>query len=264
VGDGSGNELRKFSATASAVNEYTIKNNATGSAPEIQATGGDTNIDVRVVPKGTGAFVVAPGTAATGKIGMWDTNQSHYLYLTPGSNITADRTVTITTGDADRTIDIAGNLTLAAGFTTSGANALTLTTTGSTNVTLPTTGTISTLAGTETFTNKRITKRVTSIASNATWSPSADTDDVYEITAQAAAVTTISNPSGTATDGQPLMIRVKDNGTARALSWSGTQWRASSDLALPTTTTLSKTLYLLFVFNSADTKWDLVAKLDNF
>ena len=121
-----------------------------------------------------------------------------------------------------------------------------------------------TASSTTTFTNKRITPRVTSIASNATWSPSADTDDVYEITAQAAAVTTISNPSGTPVDCQKLIIRVKDNGTARALTWSGTQWRASSDLALPTTTILSKTLYLGFIYNSADTKWDLLALLNNF
>ena len=106
--------------------------------------------------------------------------------------------------------------------------------------------------------------RVTSISSNATWSPNADTDDIYVITAQGAAATTISNPSGTPLQGQKLMIRVKDDGTARALTWSGNQWRASSDLALPTTTTLGKTMYLGFIYNSTDTKWDLVAKLDNF
>ena len=42
-------------------------------------------------------------------------------------------------------------------LTTSGAHATTLTTTGTTSVTLPTTGTLSTLAGTETLTNKTLT-----------------------------------------------------------------------------------------------------------
>lgn len=37
-----------------------------------------------------------------------DTNATHDLILKPGSNITADRTLTITTGDADRTLDISG------------------------------------------------------------------------------------------------------------------------------------------------------------
>jgi hypothetical protein len=114
------------------------------------------------------------------------------------------------------------------------------------------------------LTTARIAPRVTSITSNATWSPSADNDDIYIITAQGAAVTTISNPSGTPTQGQKLMIRVKDDGTARALTWSGTQWRASTDLALPTTTTAGKTMYLGFIWNATDSKWDLVSKLDNF
>ena len=56
------------------------------------------------------------------------------------------------------TLAVNGNaLTLASSLTTAGAYALTLTTTGATNVTLPTTGTISTLAGTETLTNKTLT-----------------------------------------------------------------------------------------------------------
>jgi hypothetical protein len=120
------------------------------------------------------------------------------------------------------------------------------------------------LAATQTFTNKRITQRVTSIASNATWSPNADTDDCYVITAQAAAVTTISNPTGTPTDGQRLLIRVKDNGTARTLAGWGSQYRASSDLAFPTTTVISKVLYMLFVWSAQDSKWDMLATLSNF
>lgn len=71
-------------------------------------------------------------------------------------NLTAGRTLTLKVNDAARTVDLAGNLTLAGAFTTSGANSLTLTTSGSTNVTLPTSGTVSTLAGTETFSNKTI------------------------------------------------------------------------------------------------------------
>lgn len=51
-------------------------------------------------------------------------------------------------------------LTLAGALITSGANSLTLTTTGATNVTLPTTGTLSTLAGSETLTNKTLTSPV--------------------------------------------------------------------------------------------------------
>lgn len=53
IGDGT-LELLKFSETASAVNEVTITNAATGNAPSLSATGDDTNIDLNLVAKGTG------------------------------------------------------------------------------------------------------------------------------------------------------------------------------------------------------------------
>lgn len=54
MGDANGNELLKFAATASAVNEVTVTNAATGSPPKVSATGGDTNIGLRLEPKGSG------------------------------------------------------------------------------------------------------------------------------------------------------------------------------------------------------------------
>jgi hypothetical protein len=69
IGDGT-LELVKFAETASAVNELTITNSATGNAPELSATGDDTNIDLKLTPKGTGKldldgikFPNADGTA---------------------------------------------------------------------------------------------------------------------------------------------------------------------------------------------------------
>jgi hypothetical protein len=52
--DTNGNELLKVSATASAVNELTLANAATGVAPTLTASGGDTNIGMKLVGKGTG------------------------------------------------------------------------------------------------------------------------------------------------------------------------------------------------------------------
>jgi hypothetical protein len=54
INDSNGNEEIKFTTTASAVNEFTIANAATGNGPEISATGSDTNIDLKITPKGTG------------------------------------------------------------------------------------------------------------------------------------------------------------------------------------------------------------------
>ena len=45
-----------------------------------------------------------------------DTNASHYLILTPGSDLTANRVLTLTTGDAARTITLSGNPTLSDWF----------------------------------------------------------------------------------------------------------------------------------------------------
>jgi hypothetical protein len=69
IGDGT-LELVKFAETASAVNEITVTNAATTAAPEISATGDDTDIDLKLTPKGAGKlnldgikFPNADGTA---------------------------------------------------------------------------------------------------------------------------------------------------------------------------------------------------------
>jgi hypothetical protein len=111
----------------------------------------------------------------------------------------------------------------------------------------------------QTLTNKRITSRVGTVASHATPTPTADDSDLYTVTAQAEAAA-FAAPSGTPTNGQKLIIRIKDNATARALSWNAI-YRALG-VALPTTTTISKTLYVGFIYNSTDSKWDCVAKTE--
>lgn len=111
------------------------------------------------------------------------------------------------------------------------------------------------LTGAETLTNKRITPRVQSVASAGTVTPSADADDAVKITAQAASLI-LANPSGTPTSMQALLLRLKDNGTVRSISW-GSQYRGIG-LTLPTVTVVSKTMYFGLVWNSDDTKWDVV------
>ena len=63
--DTNGNELLKVTATASAVNELTLANAATGAAPVLSATGGDTNIGIALTPKGTGGVVFPAGAVGT-------------------------------------------------------------------------------------------------------------------------------------------------------------------------------------------------------
>lgn len=150
------------------------------------------------------------------------------------------------------TLDLANSSTLA----TSGANSITLTSTGATNVTLPTTGTLSTLAGTETLTNKRVTKRVTTITSSATPTVNTDNCDCVDITALAADITSMTtNLSGTPTNFQSLIFRIKDDGTARAITWGASF--AANGVALPTTTVISKLLTVGFIWNGST--WGCVA-----
>ncbi len=58
LNDTNNNEIFKITATASAVNEFTFANAAAGNAPTISVTGGDTNIDLNLVPKGTGVVKI--------------------------------------------------------------------------------------------------------------------------------------------------------------------------------------------------------------
>jgi hypothetical protein len=65
INDVNGNELLRVSATAAAVNEVTLTNAAAGAAPSLTATGGDTNISLNLVAKGTGVVQAGGVPVAT-------------------------------------------------------------------------------------------------------------------------------------------------------------------------------------------------------
>jgi hypothetical protein len=96
--------------------------------------------------------------------------------------------------------------------------------------------------------------RVQSVTSSATVTPTS-TNDLVKITAQATGLT-IANPTGTMSEGQAMIIRIKDNGTAQTIAF-GTNYRAIG-VTLPTTTTISKTIYIGLVWNDTDTKFDVL------
>ncbi len=76
INDENGNEQIIFQTTSSAVNQFDITNAATGNAPIIGASG-ETNVDLKILPKGTGEIVVGTG-AANATI---TSNGSHNLIL---------------------------------------------------------------------------------------------------------------------------------------------------------------------------------------
>lgn len=111
---------------------------------------------------------------------------------------------------------------------------------------------------TDTLTNKRITSRVTSISSSATPTINTDNCDAVTITALATNITSMTtNLSGTPTNFQKLIIRIKDNATARTISW-GSGFEAKG-VDLPTTTVASKVLTVGFIYDTVTSKWGCVA-----
>ena len=54
IADENGNEQIIFQTTSSAVNQIDVTNAASGNGPSISATGGDTNVDLLLLPKGSG------------------------------------------------------------------------------------------------------------------------------------------------------------------------------------------------------------------
>ncbi|MBS4103282.1 hypothetical protein [Tsukamurella paurometabola] len=98
---------------------------------------------------------------------------------------------------------------------------------------------------------------VESVASSSTPTPAiSSASHQYNLTALAAGAT-FGAPTGSPVDGGTLMLRIKDNGTARSLAFNAV-FRAVG-VALPTTTTANKTMYVGCRYNSADSKWDALA-----
>jgi len=104
INDENGNEQIIFQTTSSAVNQIDITNAATGNAPSITATGGDSNVTLKVGPKGTG-FLEVLGATNPGTVQLNCESNSHgiklqspphssgqsYTLKFPTGNVTADR-----------------------------------------------------------------------------------------------------------------------------------------------------------------------------
>ncbi|MCK9370928.1 hypothetical protein M0R04_13540 [Candidatus Dojkabacteria bacterium] len=112
---------------------------------------------------------------------------------------------------------------------------------------------------TQTFTNKRITRRVVTVTQSATPVINTDNTDVAYITGLAQAITSMtSSLSGTPVNGDSLIISITDDGTGRAITW-GASFESSGNVTLPTTTVASTRLDVGFLWNTATSKWRCVA-----
>ena len=76
----------------------------------------------------SGTVSVNPSSNITGAtfsntgLKISDTDASHSLTVAPGSNLSANRTLTVITGDADRSVSLSGDLTVSSTATVSGTN----------------------------------------------------------------------------------------------------------------------------------------------
>jgi hypothetical protein len=138
-----------FTIAGSTSGTVSIVSQATASGTLTLPNGADTLVGRATTDTLTNKTLTSPtinGGAASAltTLAVRDTSAAFDVTIaaTSSTTLTAGRTLTIDMVNAARTIKLAGNIDLAANFTTSGANALTLTTTGATNVTLPTTGTL--------------------------------------------------------------------------------------------------------------------------
>lgn len=95
-------------------------------------------------------------TFANTALHILDGGGSNDLIIKPNETNASDRTLNVKVNDADRTVDLSGNLTLGGNFTTV-TSAIQLTSAAGSDVTVPATGTLATLAGSEELTNKTVT-----------------------------------------------------------------------------------------------------------
>lgn len=98
-------------------------------------------------------------------------------------------------------------------------------------------------------------KQVQTVASATTITPD-DGVQLIKVTALATGLT-MNNPTETFTTERQILVRIKDNGTARTLAWAS-MWRAIG-ITLPTTTVATKTYYIGGLVNLEDNKIDVLS-----
>lgn len=160
-------------------------------------------------------------------------------------------------GSANVTGDLtlgAQNLTMTGSLAATGARVTKgwFTDIESTNV--PTVGGTSLYATTATLTNKAVTQRVVTATDDATAVIDVAVTDVYELSA--IANNTTFSFTGSPTDGQKFIVRYKDAGVSKTLTWTGF---VAIGITLPTATTASKWGYVGVVYNSAASAYHAVA-----
>jgi hypothetical protein len=106
-------------------------------------------------------------------------------------------------------------------------------------------------------TQLRLKPRISVTTSTSTLTPNIAANNIYELNAQSTALT-IANPTGTANDGDVLVIRIKDNGSSQAITY-GTAYSNVSGLDTLVATVSGKWHYIGCMYNATATVWQVIS-----
>ncbi|NQW93617.1 MAG: hypothetical protein HQ446_06225 [Polaromonas sp.] len=210
--------------TASAVNYIQVTGAATGNQPAITAQGSDANVIMNIATKGSANIIFSANSAEQFRTGT----QASAVNSLQANGATTGNSPSLQARGADPNVDLT----------------LTPKGTGRVNITTSIKPKVSSAAN---------------VTSPLAWDSTSF--DEYAITALANALTINADANASPADGQKMLLRFKDNGTARALTWTtgSTNSFRVVGVTLPTTTVASKLVYIGCIYNVADSRWDAVA-----
>lgn len=236
------------------------------------------NVDALLACADNAAMRTALGLVISTNVQAYDADLTTWAGITPGTGVGTALTVNIGTSGSIIVnagalgTPSSGTLSGCSGLPVSGLTASTSTALGvgsvelghatDTTLTRVSAGvvaiegvTVGTSSNTLTFTNKAITKRVVTTTDDSTAVIDVAVTDVYELSAVANATT--FSTTGSPVDAQVITLRWKDAGVAKGLTWDAIF--VAIGVTLPTTTTASKWGYATAHYNSAASKFHVLA-----
>ena len=112
IADENGNEQIIFQTTGSAVNQFDITNAASGGAPLLSATGGDSNIDLEILAKGTGHVTIKGGTNSGAIQFNCESNSHGQIVIAQPHSAAVTNTLTLPAGSSSTLVSLVSTDTL--------------------------------------------------------------------------------------------------------------------------------------------------------